>query len=72
MERNRKRCLSQSKHVFHTTTVKSRNYESRNNAMSRKYNGIIYDFLMEASIEKSRYNDKSRCYTGFNADCGLS
>ena len=36
--------------------------------MSRKYNRIIDDTVMEVSIEKSRYNDKSRYYDGFSAN----
>ena len=30
------------------------------------------DAVKEASIEKSRYNDKSRYYNGVSADWGLS
>ena len=37
--------------------------------MSQKYNRIIDDAVMEASIEKSRYRLKSRYYDGFSADC---
>ena len=36
--------------------------------MSRKYNRIIDDFVMETSIK----NDKSRYYPGFSAHWGLS
>ena len=36
-------------------TVKSHKYESRNKAMSRKYNRIKDDAVMEVSIEKSHY-----------------
>ena len=32
--------------------------------MSQKYNMINNDALMEVSIEKSHYNDKSRYYNG--------
>ena len=42
--------------------MKSRNYESRNNAISQKYDRMIDDVVMEVSIEKSLYNDKSRYY----------
>ena len=48
--------------------MKSGNYESRHNDKSRDYIRIIDDALMEASIEKCCYNDKSRYYVGFNAD----
>ena len=51
------------------STVKSRNYESRNNDM---YDRIIDDSVMEFSIGKSRYNDRSRYYDGFSADQGLT
>ena len=38
-------------------TVKSRNYESRNNELSR-YNEVGHgDAVMQVSIEKSRYNE---------------
>ena len=40
--------------------------------MSQKYNRIIDNAEMEVSIEKSRYNDKFRYYSGFCADWGLS
>ena len=41
--------------------------------MSQKYNNmIIEDAVMEVSLEKSHYNDKSRFYDGFSADRGLS
>ena len=41
-------------------TVKSRNYESRNNELSR-YNEVGGDdAVMQVSIEKSRYNELSR------------
>ena len=39
---------------FHFCTVKSHTYESQDNDMSRKYNRIIDDAVMEVSIEKSR------------------
>ena len=48
------------------------NYKSRNDNMSRNYNRIIDDAVMEVSIEKAHYNDKSRYYDGFCADRGLS
>ena len=53
-------------------TVKSGNYESRNNAMSRKFDRIIDYPVMEVSIEKSRYDDKFHYLDGFSADWGLS
>ena len=55
-------------------TVKSHNYESRNDDMYRMYNRIIDDAVMEVSIEKSHFNDKSHYmyYVGFSADQGLS
>ena len=40
--------------------------------MSRKYNRPIDDAVMEVSIEKSPYNNKSPYYDGFSADQGLS
>ena len=49
-------------------TEKSRYYKSRNNDMSQKCNRIIDDVVMEVSIEKSRYNDKSLYCYGFSAD----
>ena len=52
--------------------VKSRNYESQNNAKSWKHNRMLDHSVMEISIEKSHYNDKSRYYDGFSADWGLS
>ena len=36
--------------------------------MSQKYNRIIDDAVMEASIEKSHYNDTSHFYDGFSPD----
>ena len=56
----------------HKTTVESRNYELRNNAMSWKYNRFIENAVMEVSIEKSHYNDKYRYFTGFSGDRALS
>ena len=53
-------------------TVKSGNYESRNNGAYRKNNGIIDDAVMEVSIEKSHNNDKFHYYYGFVADQCLS
>ena len=38
--------------------------------MSGKYNSIIDDPVMEVSIEKSRYYNKSRNYDVFSADRG--
>ena len=40
--------------------------------MSRKYNRIIDDAVMEVSIEKSHYNDEYRYYDAFSTDRGLS
>ena len=42
------------------------------NDMSGKYNRIIDDAVIEVSIKKSHYNDKSHYYNGFSADRGLS
>ena len=39
---------------------------------NNKFKMIIDVSVMEASIEKPRYNDKSRYYNGFCADRGLS
>ena len=42
-------------------TVKSHNYESRYNDKYHYYDGlyVLYDAVMQASIKKSRYYDKS-------------
>ena len=41
-------------------TVKSRNYKSRNNELSRCKEGRGDDIVMQVWIEKSRYNELSR------------
>ena len=56
----------------HMMTVKSWNYISWNNDMSRKWNRIIDDVVMEVSIEKSPSHNKFRYYDGFSAEWGLS
>ena len=38
---------------MHLNTVKSCNYESRNNNLSQKYNRFIDDAIIEILIEKS-------------------
>ena len=48
-----------------------RNYEFRNNDTSRKYNRLIDDAVIEVSIDKSRYNDKSHYHIGFSANRAL-
>ena len=54
------------------TTVKSRNYESRNNELSR-YNEVGRgDAVMQVSIEKSRYNELSSNNEVNSADRGPS
>ena len=40
--------------------------------MSRKYNSFIDVTVLEVSIEKSRYNEKSHYHKGFSANRGLS
>ena len=48
------------------------NSESRNNETSQKYNRIVDEAVMEVSIEKSFYCEKS-CYNdGFSAERGLA
>ena len=49
-------------------TVKSRNYESRNNELFRYKEGRGDDAVMQVSIEKSRYNELSRNYEVKGAD----
>ena len=44
----------------------------KNNVMSLKFNRKIDDPVMEVSIEKSHYYDKSRYLAGFSADQGIS
>ena len=52
-------------------TVKSLNYESQSNDMPLKYNMIIDGTLLEVSIEKSCYSDKSHLYDGFSSERAL-
>ena len=64
--------LVSRKNVFEIKiyTVKSRNYESRytGNDKSHYYDRLCDDTVMETSIEKSRYYEKSRYKDGLSAD----
>ena len=61
-----------AKGLIFRITVKSRNYESRNNELSR-YNKVGHgDAVMQVSIEKSRYNELSRYNEVNSADGGPS
>ena len=40
--------------------------------MSQKYDRIIDDSIIEVSMEKSHYIDKSHYHDGFSVDWGLS
>ena len=52
--------------------MKSRNYESGNNDKSRNNDTRGNDAVIQASIEKSRYNDMSQNNDRKCADRGLS
>ena len=52
--------------------MKSRNYESRNNELSRYKEVRGDDAVMQASIEKSRHNELSRNNEVNSADGGPS